>query len=71
MPMKTLKILENADREFRLEILQRDDGYFQYRSSEYREYNGEAHWLPTGSSGVYARVEDAERDALNERLNPN
>jgi hypothetical protein len=64
--MKILKILESADREFRIELFERADGCFQHRTSEVMEYNGEHQWLPTGTSGLYASFEDADRAALDE-----
>jgi hypothetical protein len=49
-------------------IIRRDNGFFQYRTSEIREYNGEHQWLPTGTSGLYASFEDADRTASDELL---
>jgi hypothetical protein len=69
---KIINVLKSNDGKTRVDLLERDDGLFEFRT--YVEcyeiggpYDGEPYWSPTVNSGLYASIEDAERDA-NEAL---
>ncbi|WP_409189567.1 hypothetical protein [Bradyrhizobium sp. RDM4] len=69
-----MNVLETSDKKSRVEILKRNDGLFEFRAYVQRredapyEQEDAYYWSPTLYSGVYANVEDAERDALREVL---
>jgi hypothetical protein len=69
---KIIKVLEACDGKARVNILERKDGLYEFRAyvERYEEYPNERepYWSPTAYSGLYAVLEDAERDALNEVL---
>jgi len=67
---KVINVYEGSDRQTRVDILARDDGFFEYRAytQRFEEFTEEYYWSPTVKSGIYANVEDAERDALREVL---
>jgi hypothetical protein len=62
-----------SDGKARVDVVERNDGLFQFHPYVERyeasgPYEGDPYWSPTVSSGLYASLEDAERDALNEVL---
>lgn len=68
-----INVLESSDKKARVEILKRNDGLFEFRAYVQRHEDapyqeGGYYWSPTLDSGLYAIVEDAERDALREVL---
>jgi hypothetical protein len=65
---KVIKVLESSNHKIRVEVLERNDGLFEFRAyvERFEEFTEELYWSPTLESGIYANVEDAERDALNE-----
>jgi hypothetical protein len=62
-----IKVIESSDRKARVEVLKRNDGLFEFRASV-ECYEDGYYWAPTLNSGLYASVEEAERDALHEVL---
>ena len=64
---KVIKVLENADSKSRVNILERNDGLFEFRAyierSDDGPYSSGPYWSPTSHSGIYSSAEDAERDA--------
>jgi hypothetical protein len=67
---KIINVLESSNRKVRVDVLERNDGLFEFRvyAERFEEFTEEFYWSPTLESGIYASVEDAERDALNEVL---
>ena len=67
---KIINVLESSNRKVRVDVLERNDGLFEFRvyAERFEEFTEEVYWSPTLESGIYANVEDAERDALNEAL---
>jgi hypothetical protein len=65
---KVIKVFESSNHKVRVEVLERNDGLFEFRAyaERFEEFTEELYWSPTLESGIYANVEDAERDALNE-----
>jgi hypothetical protein len=65
---KVIKLLEDGDRKARVNILERNDGLFEFRAYEERNDDGPyasgPYWSPTLYSGLYLNAEEAERDAL-------
>lgn len=66
---KIINAFESNDGKVRVDLLQRNDGLFEFRAHVERyedggPYDGQPYWLPTVNSGLYASVEDAKRDAL-------
>jgi hypothetical protein len=65
---KVISKFEGSDGKTRVDLLERNDGLFEFRAyvERYLEepHLGEPYWSPTVSSGLYASVEDAQRDAL-------
>ena len=63
-----VKLFEKGDRKSRVEILERNDGKFEFRAFEERIDDGPyapgPYWSPTLHSGLYSSAEEAERDAL-------
>jgi hypothetical protein len=71
-----INVFESSDGKARVNVLKRNDGLFEFRAYVERyegdgsPYEGEPYWSPTVRSGLYASVEDAQRDALHEVLAP-
>ena len=67
-----INVLKSDDGKVRVDLLERNDGLFEFRAyvERYEEgpYAGDPYWSPTVNSGLYASAEDAKRDALNEVL---
>ncbi|MDR3465198.1 MAG: hypothetical protein P4M07_04560 [Xanthobacteraceae bacterium] len=62
---KIRKVFESSDRKARVNVLERQDGLFEFRAYVERYEEG-AYWSPTEISGLYESAEEAERGALNE-----
>jgi hypothetical protein len=69
-----ISVLKSDDGKVRVDVLERNDGLFEFRAYVER-YEEEPcagdpywYWSPTVNSGLYASAEDAKRDALNEVL---
>ena len=64
---KVIKVIEKDDRKSRVNILERNDGHFEFRAyveqSDDGPYASGPYWSPTLYSGIYSSAEDAERDA--------
>lgn len=67
---KVVKVLENGDGKARLNILERRDGLFEFRSyvevTDDRPYFSGAYWSPRLRSGLFLSAEEAERDARSQ-----
>jgi hypothetical protein len=65
---KSIKMIERADGKARVDILERNDGLYEYRGAAEivgNEYEG-IYWSPTEHSGLYASAEEAERAAFED-----
>lgn len=64
---KVIKVLEAVDGKSRVNILERNDGLFEFRAyiekSDDGPYSSGPYWSPTLDSGIYSSAEFAERDA--------
>jgi hypothetical protein len=64
---KIVKVLDNDDGKERVNILERSDGLFEFRSyveqTEDGPYASGPYWSPRLHSGLYLSAEEAERDA--------
>ena len=65
---KVVKVFETSDRKSRVEILERNDGKYEFRGYEERIDDGPnssgPYWSPTLFSGLFSSLEEARRDAL-------
>ena len=65
---KIVKVLKSSTGDAELEILHRNDGFFEYRGYVRKieidgPYVGEYFWIPSEHSGIFDTAEHAERDA--------
>jgi hypothetical protein len=67
---KIINVFESSNRKVRVDVLERNDGLFEFRAyaERFEEFTEEFYWSPTLDSGIYASAEEAKRDALNEVL---
>jgi hypothetical protein len=74
---KILKVFESDDRKARVELLERKDCLYEFKSLverwDYEEYEGpyegykrRSYWLEEFYAGLYETAEEAERAALAE-----
>jgi hypothetical protein len=59
----TVKTFDRPDGLARVEIYSRPDGLFFFEELAWTQEDGEAYWLPTKMSGLYASAESAEAEA--------
>ena len=67
---KIVKVIEKGDGKSKVNVLERNDGLFEFRAYVEQHddgpYSSGPYWSPTFYSGLYASAEEAERDALNQ-----
>jgi hypothetical protein len=66
-------VFVSSDGKVRVNVVERNDGLFQFHPYVERHEasgpnEGDPYWSPNVSSGLYASLEEAERNALNEVL---
>jgi len=60
---RILKRLMGPDGSFYVDIVEREDGAFQYLAAEHDSYDGPGEYHPIAESGIYSTPEDAEAAA--------
>ncbi len=68
MHAKSIKTIERADGKARIFILERNDGFYEYRGEAEivgDEYEG-MYWSPTDHSGLFESASEAEGNAHDE-----
>jgi hypothetical protein len=69
MTDETVKTITDETEKRRVLFIRRGDGNYTYTEEEFLESlpEDEGHewgWQPVGTSGLFSRLDDAERDAL-------